>query len=312
MNAPCIMAQNFFDMNKTSLSWINYAPALFVLLWSTGFIGSRYALPYAEPFTLTVVRMMLVVSILIIISIITRAPWPATRMGVVHIAVAGLLVHATYLSGVLFSIKLKLPLGFVAMIAGLQPILTAVFAHWLLGERLNFKQWSGMALGLLGVLLVILSKFTLNTTNWPALAAAGVALVGITFGTLYQKRFCSSMDLRTGGVIQYSATGVILALLAGLTETREIVWSTQFVLAISWLAIVLSIGAIGLLYVMIRRGAASKVASLFFLTPSVTAVMAFVLFGEALSWLGVMGLAVTAIGVAMVMRGGGTDSSIRK
>jgi drug/metabolite transporter (DMT)-like permease len=312
MNAPCIMAQNFFDMNKTSLSWINYAPALFVLLWSTGFIGSRYALPYAEPFTLTVVRMMLVVSILIIISIITRAPWPATRMGVVHIAVAGLLVHATYLSGVLFSIKLKLPLGFVAMIAGLQPILTAVFAHWLLGERLNLKQWSGMALGLLGVLLVILSKFTLNTTNWPALAAAGVALLGITFGTLYQKRFCSNMDLRTGGVIQYSATGVVLALLAWLTETREINWSTQFVLAISWLAIVLSIGAIGLLYVMIRRGAASKVASLFFLTPSVTAVMAFILFGEALSWLGVMGLAVTAIGVAMVMRGGGTDSSIRK
>jgi drug/metabolite transporter (DMT)-like permease len=310
------MAQNLFDMNKTSLSWINYAPALFVLLWSTGFIGSRYALPYAEPFTLTVVRMMLVVSILSIISIITRAPWPATRMGVVHIAVAGLLVHATYLSGVLFSIKLKLPLGFVAMIAGLQPILTAVFAHWLLGERLNLKQWSGMALGLLGVLLVILSKFTLNTTNWPALAAAGVALLGITFGTLYQKRFCSNMDLRTGGVIQYSATGVVLALLAWLTETREINWSTQFVLAISWLAIVLSIGAIGLLYVMIRRGAASKVASLFFLTPSVTAVMAFILFGEALSWLGVMGLAVTAIGVAMVMRGGDagrdTGSSIRK
>jgi drug/metabolite transporter (DMT)-like permease len=233
-------------------------------------------------------------------------------MGVVHIAVAGLLVHATYLSGVLFSIKLKLPLGFVAMIAGLQPILTAVFAHWLLGERLNLKQWSGMALGLLGVLLVILSKFTLNTTNWPALAAAGVALLGITFGTLYQKRFCSTMDLRTGGVIQYSATGVVLALLAWLTETREIMWSTQFVLAISWLAIVLSIGAIGLLYVMISRGAASKVASLFFLTPSVTAVMAFILFGEALSWLGVMGLAVTAIGVAMVMRSGGTSPRLQK
>lgn len=298
------MAQIYFHMHKTTPTWINFAPALFVVLWSTGFIGSRYALPYAEPFTLTVVRMMLVVSILGVISLMTRAPWPANRIGVAHIALAGLLVHATYLSGVLFSIKLKLPLGFVAMIAGLQPILTAVFAHWLLGERLNLKQWSGMALGLLGVLLVILSKFTLNTTNWPALAAAGVALLGITFGTLYQKRFCANMDLRTGGVIQYSATGVVLALLAWLTETREVNWSTQFVLAITWLAVVLSIGAIGLLYVMIRRGAASKVASLFFLTPSVTAVMAWVLFSEALSWLGVAGLVVTAFGVAMVMRGG--------
>ncbi len=282
----------------------NYAPVLFVVLWSTGFIGSRYAIPYAEPFTLTVVRMMLVVGMLTLLSLATGAPWPRSRMGVLHIAVAGLLVHATYLSGVLFAIQLKLPLGFVAMIAGLQPVVTAVFAHILLGERLNAKQWFGMALGLLGVALVILSKFTLNTTNWIGLAAAGVALTGITFGTLYQKRFCSNMDLRTGGVIQYTATGVVLAALALLTETREINWSMQFVLAISWLAIVLSIGAIGLLYFMIRRGAASKVASLFFLTPSVTAVMAFVLFGEALSWFGVLGLIVTAAGVALVMRSG--------
>jgi drug/metabolite transporter (DMT)-like permease len=274
------------------------------MLWSTGFIGSRYAIPYAEPFTLTVVRMMLVVGMLTTLSFATRAPWPRSRMGVLHIAIAGLLVHATYLSGVLFAIQLKLPLGFVAMIAGLQPVVTAVFAHILLGERLNAKQWFGMALGLLGVALVILSKFTLNTTNWIGLAAAGVALTGITFGTLYQKRFCANMDLRTGGVIQYTATGVVLAALALLTETREINWSMQFVLAISWLAIVLSIGAIGLLYFMIRRGAASKVASLFFLTPSVTAVMAFVLFGEALSWFGVLGLVVTAAGVALVMRSG--------
>jgi drug/metabolite transporter (DMT)-like permease len=310
------MAQICFLLNKSNTTWINnlnspwttpltrYAPALFVILWSTGFIGSRYAIPYAEPFTLTVVRMTLVVAMLTTLSLVTRAPWPSTRTGVLHIAIAGLLVHATYLSGVLFAIKLKLPLGFVAMIAGLQPVVTAVFAHILLGERLNVKQWCGMALGLLGVAFVILSKFSLSTTNWLGLAAAGVALVGITFGTLYQKRFCANMDLRTGGVIQYAATGIVLALLSLLTETREINWSIQFVLAISWLAIVLSIGAIGLLYFMISRGAASKVASLFFLTPAVTALMAFALFGEQLSWFGVLGLFVTAAGVALVMRGG--------
>lgn len=159
-----------------------------------------------------------------------------------------------------------------------------------------------MALGMVGVALVIVSKYALGTTNWAALGVAGIALAGITLGTLYQKRFCANMDLRTGGVIQYSATGVVVLLLAMIFETMKIDWTPQFMFSILWLAVVLSIGAISLLYVMIRRGAASKVASLFFLTPSVTAVMAFVLFGESIAWLGVAGLFVTAAGVALVMR----------
>ena len=282
--------------------WLTAAPALFVLMWSTGFIGSRYGIPFAEPFTLTVLRMMVVVSILTIIALVTRAPWPQRAADVGHIALAGLLVHATYLSGVLYAITLQLPLGFVAMIAGLQPVATAVFAHLLLNERLGARQWLGMALGLSGVVLVIASKYSLAESNWAGLAAAGVALAGITAGTLYQKRFCAHMDLRTGGVIQYAATGIVLAPLALLFETRQVQWTGQFIFALLWLSVVLSIGAIGLLYVLIRRGAASKVASLFFLTPSVTALMAFALFGEALSWLAVAGLALTAAGVALVMR----------
>jgi drug/metabolite transporter (DMT)-like permease len=289
-------------VNKSSDTWINFAPAIFVLLWSTGFIGSKYGIPFAEPFTLTFVRMVVVVSILSVISLVTRAPWPASARAVAHIAIAGLLVHATYLSGVLYAITLKLPLGFIAMIAGLQPVLTAVLAQILLNERLNAKQWLGMALGLIGVALVIVSKYSLGTTNWSALGVAGIALAGITLGTLYQKRFCANMDLRTGGVIQYSATGVVVLVLALIFETMKIDWTPQFMFSILWLAVVLSIGAISLLYVMIRRGAASKVASLFFLTPSVTAVMAFVLFGESIAWLGVIGLFVTAAGVALVMR----------
>ncbi len=288
--------------HPASRFWLTAAPALFVLMWSTGFIGSRYGIPFAEPFTLTVLRMVVVVSILTAIAIATRAPWPRRAAEVGHIAVAGLLVHATYLSGVLYAITLQLPLGFVAMIAGLQPVATAVFAHLLLNERLGARQWLGMALGLGGVVLVIASKYSLAESNWVGLAAAGVALAGITAGTLYQKRFCAHMDLRTGGIIQYAATGIVLAVLALLFETRQVQWTGQFIFALLWLAVVLSIGAIGLLYVLIRQGAASTVASLFFLTPAVTALMAFVLFGEALSWLAIAGLALTAAGVALVMR----------
>ena len=283
-------------------AFITWTPALFVILWSTGFIGMRYGTPFAEPFTFMMWRMAIVVSIFGIIVLATRAPWPATIGEAGHIAVAGLLVHATYLSGVLYAINLKLPLGFVALLTGLQPILTAVFANIFLHEKLSMRQWFGMCLGLAGVVLVVMSKFTLGDVNAPALGFAGVALLGITFGTLYQKRHCSHMDLRTGGVIQFSATGLVMLVLAFAVETRQVQWTGQFIFALSWLAVVLSIGAISLLYLMIRRGAASKVASLFFLTPSVTAIMAFVLFDESLTWLAVAGLLVTAAGVALVMR----------
>ncbi len=272
------------------------------MLWSTGFIGMKIGAPFAEPFTFMGFRMLLVLAILLVIIAVTRAPWPRNAATVGHIAVAGLLVHATYLCGVLFAIQMQLPLGFVALISGLQPVLTAVFANIFLHEKLNRRQWLGMTLGLIGVALVIASKYSLGSSNWAALGAALISLLGITFGTLYQKRFCANMDLRTGGVIQYAATGLLLWVLAFATETRVVQWTGQFVFALFWLSIVLSISAIGLLYLLIRRGAASKVASLFFLTPSVTAVMAFALFGESLSWLAITGLLVTAAGVALVMR----------
>jgi len=283
-------------------AFVAFTPGLFVALWSTGFIGMKLGAPFAEPFTFMGLRMLLVLSILFVIIAFTRAPWPRNAVTVGHIVVAGLLVHATYLCGVLFAIQMQLPLGFVALIAGLQPILTAVFANLFLHERLNARQWLGMALGLTGVVMVVLSKYSLGTSNWPALSAAGIGLLGITFGTLYQKRFCANMDLRTGGVIQYTATALLLWVLAFATETRSVQWTGQFVFALFWLSIVLSIGAIGLLYLLIRRGAASTVASLFFLTPSVTAVMAFALFGESLRVQAIAGLLVTAAGVALVMR----------
>ena len=282
--------------------WIAFAPASFVILWSTGFIGMRLGAPYAEPFTFMALRMAIVVAILLVVAWVFRAPWPTDRTAIMHAAMAGLLVHATYLSGVLYAISMQLPLGATALIAGLQPILSAFISRLFLAERLRKTQWLGMLLGFVGVALVVATKSSAGEVRFGALVAALVALLGITLGTLYQKRYCAAMDLRTGGVIQFSATGVVLFVFAMLFESRVVEWTPQFGFALGWLALVLSLGAISILYVMIRHGATSKVASLFFLTPSVTAVMAHLLFGESLAPLAVAGLLVSAIGVALVAR----------
>jgi drug/metabolite transporter (DMT)-like permease len=286
----------------TKINYLSWMPTLFVLLWSTGFIGMRLGAPFAEPFTFMTLRMALVVSLLIIVSLAMRAPWPRDWRTVGHLAVAGLLVHATYLAGVLYAIGIGLPLGFVALIAGLQPILTAGFAHQFLHERLRARQWGGMALGLVGVVCVIADKYGLGNANWVALASAAIALGGITAGTLYQKHFCAQMDLRTGGVVQFGATMLALGVLALVFETRQVQWTGQFVFALLWLTLVLSLGAISLLYWMIRRGAASMVASLFFLTPSVTAFMAYACFDERIGLMAIAGLLISGVGVALVMR----------
>ena len=287
---------------SSKLTWVAVAPALFVLLWSTGFIGSRYGIPYAEPFTLTAYRMAIVVALLTIIAFTFRAPWPRGWKNIAHIAVAGLCVHAIYLSGVLYAIKWQLPLGFIALIAGLQPLLTALISRTLFHERLRLSQWLGILAGCIGVLLVVASKYVDGEVKLAALIAATIAMLGITIGTLYQKRFCQDMDLRTGGVIQFGATGVVIFALSLIFETRTVVWAPQFIFSLFWLAIVLSLGAISLLYLLIRHGAATKVTSLFFLTPAVTAIMAYFLFNESLSWLAIVGLGVSACGVALVSK----------
>jgi drug/metabolite transporter (DMT)-like permease len=279
-----------------------FAPYLFVLLWSTGFIGSKFGSLHAEPFTMTAIRMGLVASLLAVIAWLSHAPWPK-RAQLMHLCVAGALVHATYLCGILYGLRWQVSVSFVAIIAGLQPILTALFTHFFWQEKLRPVQWLGMALGFLGVLLVISSKYTLShlsSASVRGLMAALIALLGITAGALYQKRFCADMDLRTGGIVQYLSTLVICLIGAYLFESRTIHWNAQFIGAILWLVLVLSTGAIGLLYFLIARGKAASVSSLFFLTPSVTAVMAYVIFGERLKAYGVLGMLITAAGVACV------------
>ena len=274
------------------------APAVFVLLWSSGFIGAKLGLPYAEPMTFLTVRMVAVVMLLGLIALVTRPPWP-TRAGVLHSAVVGLLVHGCYLGGVFVSIDHKLPAGFTALVVSLQPVLTSTLANRLLGERVVLRQWLGLILGVAGVYLVV-HGHTEGSAPPIAWAAATFALIGITIGTLYQKRFGGGIEWRTGFFIQYLAAASLFALGALAFETRQIQWTGEFLFAIAWLVLVLSFGAIWLLYFLIRRQAATRVISLFYLTPPITALMAWALFDERLEPLALVGMAVCVAGVALV------------
>ncbi|RDE50109.1 MAG: DMT family transporter [Candidatus Accumulibacter meliphilus] len=271
-------------------------PFLFVFLWSTGFIGAKFGLPYAEPLTFLLTRYLLVLTLMLPFVLLTRAPWPANPRQFFHIAVSGVLVHGVYLGGVFMAIKHGLPAGVTALVVGMQPLLTACGAGFLLGERVSPRQWLGLALGFAGVSLVVANKLgdvPLAAMLVPAIAA----LLGITLGTLYQKRFCPRFDLRTGSVIQFLPTAIITALVASATESMAIEWTPQFVFALLWLVLVLSVGAISLLNVLIRSGSAVNVATLFYLTPPSTAIIAWLLFDETLSGLAVAGMVLAVSGV---------------
>jgi drug/metabolite transporter (DMT)-like permease len=274
------------------------APALFVLLWASGFIGAKLGLPYAEPMTFLTVRMTAVVLVLGLIILITRPVWPS-RMGVLHSAVTGLFVHGCYLGGVFVAIDHKLPAGFAALVVSLQPVLTSTLANRLLGERVTPRQWLGLALGIAGVYLVA-HGHTDGDAPPLAWAAASLGLIGMTIGTLYQKRFGGGIEWRTGFLIQYVAAAALFALLALGFETRQVQWSAEFLVAIAWLVFGLSLGAIWLLYFLIQHRAAARVVSLFYLTPPFTALMAWLMFDEQLSPLALLGMAVCVAGVALV------------
>jgi len=282
-------------------------PLLFVLLWSTGFIGAKYGLPYAEPLSFLAIRYVLVIGLMTLLALAMRAPWPAKPREALHIGVTGLLVQALYLGGVFMSIHRGLPAGVSALVVGMQPLLTAALAGVLLGERVSARQWTGLALGFGGVALVVGSKANVDGVDGAALIhmliPALAALLGITAGTLYQKRFCPRFDLRTGSVLQFLPSLALTALIASQTETMVITWSDDFVFALGWLVLVLSVGAISLLNLLIRSGSAVNVASLFYLTPPATALIAWAMFGETLSTLALAGMAVAVSGVWLARKG---------
>ncbi|WP_245413644.1 DMT family transporter [Mangrovicella endophytica] len=276
-----------------------FFPAIFVVLWSTGFIGARYAMPHAEPLTFLVMRYVLALAILVLLALTTRAPWPA-RGPALHAMLAGVLIHGAYLGGVFLAIRHGLSAGITALVVGLQPMLTALFAAGFLNEPIRPRQWLGLALGLLGVGLVILPKLGTGAGGYSAatLLPAGVAVLGISIGSIWQKRFVGGVDLRTGTALQY--LGALIPTLIGalLTETMVVDWTGELVFALVWLVFVLSIGAIFLMLTLIREGAVSSVASLMYLVPGVTAIMAYGLFGEALSLIQLVGLVIAGVGVA--------------
>jgi drug/metabolite transporter (DMT)-like permease len=275
------------------------APAVFVLLWSSGFVFAKLGLNYAEPLTYLALRMIAVVALLGVIIVLTRPKWPSGA-GMVHCALTGLMVHGLYLGGVFVSIENGLSAGLAALIVSLQPVLTSTIANRWLGERVVARQWLGLALGLLGVYLVLQEKTATGGATPLAWAAAVAALIGITVGTLYQKRFGGGMDWRPALGVQYAAAGILFSLGAFAFETRVVHWTPEFLLALGYLIFVLSFGAIWLLYYLIRRAAATRVASLFYLTPPTTALMAWALFGERLAPLALVGMAVCVAGVALV------------
>jgi drug/metabolite transporter (DMT)-like permease len=276
------------------------APAVFVVLWASGFIGAKLGLGYAEPLTFLAWRMFAAVLLLGVIIALTRPKWPSAN-GLMHSAVTGLLVHGFYLGGVFIAIENGLSAGLVALVVSLQPVLTSTIANRWLGERVVARQWLGLALGLAGVYLILYEKTASGGATPLAWLAAATALIGITTGTLYQKRLGGGMDWRPALCIQYSAAALLFLLGAAAFETRVVHWTPQFLFAVGYLVVVLSFGAVWLLYFLIRRSAATRVVSLFYLTPPLTALMAWLFFGERLAPLALVGMAVCVAGVFLVV-----------
>ncbi|MEZ5832489.1 MAG: DMT family transporter [Dongiaceae bacterium] len=278
------------------------APGIFVLLWATGFLIAKLGVPYAQPTTILAIRFVLAAIMMATVAAVTRAPWPRSWGRVGHIAMIGILLHAVYLGGCYIAIYGGMPAGMAALIAGFQPILTATLAGPLLGERTRPVQWIGIAIGFVGLMMVLWERIVIDLSHPAALLFAILSLFGITSATIYQKRFCPSFDLRSGTAIQYIAASAIMVPTTLVLGIGAIDWAPTFIFALAWLVIVLSGVSIALLTWMISRGAASKVASLFYLTPPIAAIGSYFWFDETLSALALAGMAVIVFGLYLLNR----------
>jgi drug/metabolite transporter (DMT)-like permease len=288
---------------RHGLNWPALAPGIFVLLWASGFIAGKMGLPYARPFTILVIRFAVATLFMLVVCLATRASWPKTKMQAFHVAVVGVLLQSVYLGGCYVAMGMGIPAGVTALIVGLQPILTATVVGPLLGERVNGRQWLGLAIGFAGVTLVLWDKLHFDSAHLTGIFYALIGLAGITSATIYQKRFCGAVDLRSSAAIQYAAATISLLPMMWLFGVGEVRWTGAFIVSIAWLILVLSVGAFTLLLWMIRKGAASKVASLFYLTPPMAALAGYFVFGETLALPALAGMALAAAGVALVNRG---------
>jgi drug/metabolite transporter (DMT)-like permease len=287
---------------------LRVAPVAFVLIWSTGWISARFGAPYADPLTFLVIRYALATGVIVVFATLAGAQWPRGA-AVGHAMASGVLLHAIYLGGVWWAIRHGLPTGVSGLIAAVQPILTALLAPTLIGERISRNQWIGIGMGFVGIALVLepqletLSRETMAAVLVP-MAVNVVAMISVTFGTFYQKRFIATGDLRTVTALQYVGAFLVTLPVAVLLEDMHIIWNVTVVATMAWSVLALSLGAIGLLLLLIRHGAVSRAATLIYLVPPAVAIEAFLLFGERMLPVQVVGLVVTAAGVALATRRG--------
>ena len=275
-------------------------PAVFVLIWSTGFIVARYGMPHAPPMKFLAVRFILSVACFTVWAALSRAAWPVSRAQTGHLAITGILMHAGYLGGVWAAVKLGMGAGLAALLVGLQPVLTAVWISSR-GGQVTGRQWQGLALGLAGLGLVVWQKLGLGEINPMNILLALGALLSITAGTLYQKRYVTPCDVRTASLVQLAAAFAVTLPLA-LLEAESMKWNGELAGAMAWSVLALTLGGSSLLYLLIQKGAATAVTSLLYLVPPTTALMAWVLFGEPITLLTLAGIALTAVGVSLVVQ----------
>ena len=282
-------------------AWVKAMPVVFVLIWSTGFIVARYAMPYAPPFKFLALRFILSVACFGVWAVLSRAAWPVDRRQWQHLAVTGLFMHAGYLGGVWAAVKLGMGAGLVALLMGLQPVLTAL---WVSGQggKVAPRQWLGLVLGLCGLALVVWQKLGLGEVHAASVSLALLALMSMTMGTLYQKRYLQPCAVPTANFVQNLAAFALIAPLAWLLEREAMQFNAQLLGALAWSVLALTLGGSSLLYLLIQRGAATAVTSLLYLVPPTTAVMAWLLFGEPMTAVTVAGMVVTALGVSLVVR----------
>ena len=287
--------------DERNAAWLRAMPWVFVVIWSTGFIVARYGMPNSPPFTFLAWRYFFSIICFLMWIRFSRVQWPQGRMQWVHLAVTGLFMHAGYLGGVWAAVKVGMGSGLSALIVGLQPVLTAV---WLSsrGGHVSRRQWLGLLLGFMGLALVLARKFEggVEVSAW-SVTMATMALLSITTGTLYQKHFVTPCDVRSANTVQLAAALCVTLPLAGL-ETEAALWNVEMMGAMAWSVVGLTLGGSSLLYMLIQRGAAAAVTSLMYLVPPTTAVIAWFLFDEAITFVTIAGIALTALGVSLVVR----------
>ena len=293
------------NARPTPLSPLAFAliTPVFVLFWSTGFVAAKFGFPYAEPLTFLGTRFVIVTVFLLALCQGLRATWPRRLSDYGHVAISGLLFQSGYLIGIYYGIYLGVSIGVMALIVGLQPLITGALVGRFLGESVSRRQWFGLALGFGGLAMVVAEKVVLGKAIWFGYVLGLMALVAITVGTLWQKKFCSELDLLSTVTIQSAISCVLMLVLAGVFESMEVSWTGEYLFALLWSAVVLSVIAIMLFYYLVARGAATRVTSLIYLSPPTTAVMGWLVFNETLATFAVAGMAVAVAGVAMVSSG---------